>query len=110
MIIPLLHHSRNWIIKWQTAKVNAKRSYDPFAVASLKLALYESTTYISSKPAIKDNDEFSSQQIEMSRLKKPNGAAFHLLTTQNPDDIHSMLIWCEQFKEYIGSADFKPAK
>ena len=66
--------------------------------------------YISSKPAIKDNDEFSTQQIEVSRLKKPNGAAFYLLTTQNPDDIHSMLIWCKQFKEYIGSADFKPAK
>ena len=66
--------------------------------------------YISSKPAIKDNDEFSTQQIEVGRLKKPNGGAFYLLTTQNPDDIHSMLIWCKQFKEYIGSADFKPVK
>lgn len=61
--------------------------------------------YISSKSAIKDNDEFTAQQIEVGRLKKPNGAAFYLLPIQNPDDIKSMLIWCKQFKEYIGSAD-----
>jgi hypothetical protein len=66
--------------------------------------------YISSKPAIKDNDEFSPQQIEVSRIKKPNGAAFYLLKTQNPEDINSMLIWCKQFKEYIGSADLRPTK
>lgn len=66
--------------------------------------------YISSKPAIKDNDEFSTQQIEVSRIKKPNGAAFYLLKTQNPEDINSMLIWCKQFKEYIGSADLGSAK
>lgn len=41
--------------------------------------------YISSKSAIKDNDEFSVAQIEVSRLKKPNGAAFYLLKTQNPE-------------------------
>ena len=61
--------------------------------------------YISSKSAIKDNDEFSPQQIEVSRIKKPNGAAFYLLKTQNPEDVNSVLIWCKQFKEYIGSAD-----
>lgn len=61
--------------------------------------------YISSKAAIKDNDEFSAQQIEVSRIKKPNGAAFYLLKTQNPEDVSSVLIWCKQFKEYIGSAD-----
>jgi hypothetical protein len=66
--------------------------------------------YISSKAAIKDNDEFSAQQIEVSRLKKPNGAAFYLLPTQNPEEVSSMLIWCKQFKEYIGSADFRPVK
>lgn len=66
--------------------------------------------YISSKSAIKDNDEFSAQQIEVSRIKKPNGAAFYLLKTQNPEDINSMLIWCKQFKEYIGSADLRPVK
>ncbi|CAM3717020.1 DM13 domain-containing protein [Polynucleobacter arcticus] len=66
--------------------------------------------YISSKPAIKDNDEFSSQQIEVSRIKKPNGAAFYLLKTQDPDDVSSMLIWCKQFKEYIGSADLRSVK
>ncbi len=66
--------------------------------------------YISSKPAIKDNDEFSAQQIEVSRIKKPNGAAFYLLKTQNPEDVNSMLIWCKQFKEYIGSADLRPTK
>ena len=66
--------------------------------------------YISSKPAIKDNDEFSPQQIEVSRIKKPNGAAFYLLKTQNPEDINSMLIWCKQFKEYIGSADLRAIK
>jgi hypothetical protein len=61
--------------------------------------------YISSKPAIKDNDEFSGQQIEVGRIKKPNGAAFYLLKTQNPEEVTSVLIWCKQFKEYIGSAD-----
>jgi len=66
--------------------------------------------YVSSKPAIKDNDEFSAQQIEVSRIKKPNGAAFYLLKTQNHEDINSMLIWCKQFKEYIGSADLRPVK
>ncbi|QWE22585.1 DM13 domain-containing protein [Polynucleobacter sp. AP-Jannik-300A-C4] len=66
--------------------------------------------YISSKPAIKDNDGFSSQQIEVSRIKKPNGAAFYLLKTENPEDVSSMLIWCKQFKEYIGSADLLPAR
>jgi hypothetical protein len=66
--------------------------------------------YISSKPAIKDNDEFNAQQIEVSRIKKPNGAAFYLLKTQNPEDINSVLIWCKQFKEYIGSADLKTQK
>ena len=66
--------------------------------------------YISSKAAIKDNDEFSAQQIEVSRIKKPNGAAYYLLKTQNPEDINSMLIWCKQFKEYIGSADLRPTK
>ena len=66
--------------------------------------------YISSKPAIKDNDEFSTQQIEVSHIKKPNGAAFYLLKTQNPEDINSMLIWCKQFKEYIGSADLRATK
>ena len=66
--------------------------------------------YISNKAAIKDNDEFSVQQIEVSRLKKPNGAAFYLLKTQDPAEVHSMLIWCKQFKEYIGSADFHSVK
>lgn len=60
--------------------------------------------YISNKPAIKDNDEFSPNQIEVSRLKKPNGAAFYLLKTHNVEEITSVLIWCKQFKEYIGSA------
>ena len=66
--------------------------------------------YISNKAAIKDNDEFSAQQIEVSRIKKPNGAAFYLLKTQNSEDINSMLIWCKQFKEYIGSADLRATK
>ncbi|MDC0379976.1 DM13 domain-containing protein, partial [Litorivicinus sp.] len=61
--------------------------------------------YVSSDPAIKDNPEFSDQQIEVSRLTKPNGAAFYLLETQNVDNVVSVLIWCKQFKEYIGSAD-----
>ena len=65
--------------------------------------------YISSKSAIKDN-EFSVQQIEVGRLKKPNGAAFYPLKIQNPDEIRSVLIWCKQFKEYIGSADLRPTK
>jgi hypothetical protein len=66
--------------------------------------------YISSKPAIKDNDEFSFEQIEVSRIKKPNGASFYLLKTQDPNDVNSVLIWCKQFKEYIGSADLHSAK
>jgi hypothetical protein len=47
MNIQLLYHNRNWIIKWQTAKVEAKSSNGPLVVASLKLTLYESTTYVS---------------------------------------------------------------
>jgi hypothetical protein len=66
--------------------------------------------YISSKSAIKDNDEFGAEQIEVSRLKKPNGAAFYPLKTKNSEDIKSVLIWCKQFKEYIGSADLRPTK
>ena len=66
--------------------------------------------YISSKSAIKDNDEFGAEQMEVSRLKKPNGAAFYPLKTKNPDDIKSILIWCKQFKEYIGSADLRSTK
>jgi len=50
------------------------------------------------------------QKIEFSRLKKPNGAAFYLLKTQDPADVRSMLLWCKQFKEYIGSADFHSVK
>lgn len=66
--------------------------------------------YISSNAAIKDNDEFGAQQVEVSRIKKPNGAAFYLLKTQDPDDVSSVLIWCKQFKEYIGSADLRSAR
>jgi len=66
--------------------------------------------YISNKSAIKDNDEFSAEQIEVSRLKKPNGAAFYPLKTKNSEDIKSVLIWCKQFKEYIGSADLRSTK
>lgn len=63
--------------------------------------------YVSSKAAIKDNDEFTSDQIEVSRLTKPNGAAFYRLSIQDPNQIQSVLIWCKQFREYIGSADLK---
>lgn len=66
--------------------------------------------YISNTPAIKDNDEFSAAQIEVSRLKKPNGAAFYLLKTENIEEVNSVLIWCKQFKEYIGSADLNSVK
>ena len=66
--------------------------------------------YISSNAAIKDNDEFSVQQIEVSRLTKPNGAAFYLLKTQDPEEVNSVLIWCKRFKEYIGSADLRSVK
>jgi hypothetical protein len=92
-----------------TKLLASSTSSNEFRVKSLLRSL-NAHVYISSNPAIKDNDEFSAQQIEVSRLKKPNGAAFYLLPTQNPDDVSSMLIWCKQFKEYIGSADFKPAK
>ena len=63
--------------------------------------------YISKDPAIKDNDQFSKAQIEVSRLIKPNGAAYYKLATDDLDSVHSILIWCKQFKEYIGSADLK---
>lgn len=62
--------------------------------------------YISSGPAIKDNPEFNDKQVEVGRLTKPNGAAYYPLTTKNVDVVVSVLIWCKQFKEYIGSADF----
>jgi len=66
--------------------------------------------YISSGPAIKDNPEFNDKQIEVARLTKPNGAAYYPLRTQNIDDVRSVLIWCKQFKEYIGSADLAAEK
>jgi len=43
-------------------------------------------------------------------LKKPNGAAYYLLNAKGVDDIRSVLIWCKQFKEYIGSADLVTVK
>ena len=66
--------------------------------------------YISSGPAIKDNPEFNDKQIEVARLTKPNGAAYYPLKTQSIDDVRSVLIWCKQFKEYIGSADLVAEK
>ena len=66
--------------------------------------------YVSNRPAIKDGDEFGSSQIEVGRLKKPNGAAYYLLNAKGVDDIRSVLIWCKQFKEYIGSADLVTVK
>ncbi|NBU67847.1 MAG: hypothetical protein EBS52_11495 [Betaproteobacteria bacterium] len=66
--------------------------------------------YVSSGPAIKDNPEFSSKQVEVGRLIKPNGAAYYLLKTENLNEVSSVLIWCKQFKEYIGSADLLPAR
>ncbi len=61
--------------------------------------------YISKFPAIKDNPEFDGKQVEVSRLLKPNGAAYYKLTTSDAEDAKSVLIWCKKFKEYIGSAD-----
>jgi len=66
--------------------------------------------YISAERAIKDNPEFSDKQFEVARLTKPNGAAYYPLKTQNIDDVVSVLIWCKQFKEYIGSADLVAQK
>lgn len=102
----LIHNSSG---EWQLVKVGNQlflQSSDDFRSSPGP----DYHIYISSKPAIKDNDEFSSQQIEVSRIKKPNGAAFYLLKTQDPDDVSSMLIWCKQFKEYIGSADLRSVK
>lgn len=61
--------------------------------------------YVSSGPAIKDNPEFGPLQVEVARLAKPNSASYYLLQTESLDDVASVLIWCKQFKEYIGSAD-----
>jgi hypothetical protein len=63
--------------------------------------------YISRAPAIKDNDQFDGNQREVGRLLKPNGAAYYKLPTANADEVNSVLIWCKQFKEYIGSADLR---
>lgn len=66
--------------------------------------------YFSNGPAIKDNDEFSSKQVEVGRLAKPNGASYYPLQTTDINEIKSVLIWCKQFKEYIGSADLTASK
>jgi hypothetical protein len=66
--------------------------------------------YVSSGPAIQDNQDFSDKQVEVGRLTKPNGAAYYPLTIQNLSEVTSVLIWCKQFKEYIGSADLLPKK
>ena len=60
--------------------------------------------------AIKDNDEFSGKQVEVSRLAKPNGASYYLLKSSDENEVSSILIWCKQFKEYIGSADLTSIK
>lgn len=64
--------------------------------------------YVNNGPAIKDNDEFSSRQVEVGRLTKPNGAGYYLLKTSDFNDVASILIWCKKFNEYIGSADLIP--
>jgi len=61
--------------------------------------------YVSSAAAIQDNEEFDDKQIEVGKLLKPNGAAYYKLPIQDSNQIHSVLIWCKQFKEYIGSAN-----
>ncbi len=66
--------------------------------------------YVSHGPAIKDNDEFSGRQVEVSRLAKPNGASYYLLKSSDENEVSSILIWCKQFKEYIGSADLTSIK
>lgn len=66
--------------------------------------------YVSQGPAIKDNDEFSGRQVEVSRLAKPNGASYYLLKSSDENEVSSILIWCKQFKEYIGSADLTSIK
>jgi hypothetical protein len=66
--------------------------------------------YFSNGPAIKDNDEFSSKQVEVGRLAKPNGASYYPLQTTDINEVKSVLIWCKQFKEYIGSADLTASK
>lgn len=66
--------------------------------------------YISRSQAIKDNDQFNTHQLEVGRLKKPNGAAYYKLPTTNADEVNSVLIWCKRFGEYIGSADLKATK
>lgn len=66
--------------------------------------------YVSDGPAIKDNAEFSSRQVEVSRLEKPNGASYYLLKSSDVNEVSSILIWCKRFKEYIGSADLIPVK
>jgi hypothetical protein len=63
--------------------------------------------YVSSGAAIKDNDQFDDMQIEVAPLTKPNGAAYYKLATNDIDTVNSVLIWCKQFNEYIGSADLK---
>lgn len=66
--------------------------------------------YVSHGPAIKDNDKFSGRQVEVSRLAKPNGASYYLLKSSDENEVSSILIWCKQFKEYIGSADLTSIK
>ena len=66
--------------------------------------------YFSNGPAIKDNEEFSSKQLEVGRLAKPNGASYYPLQTTDINEVKSVLIWCKQFKEYIGSADLTASK
>ena len=63
--------------------------------------------YFSNLAAIKDNEEFSNKQIEVGKLQKPNGASFYKLPSAKIENVNSVLIWCKQFKEYIGSADLK---
>ncbi|MEY4447506.1 MAG: hypothetical protein RLZZ433_521, partial [Pseudomonadota bacterium] len=46
----------------------------------------------------------------VGRLAKPNGASYYPLQTTDINEVKSVLIWCKQFKEYIGSADLTASK
>jgi hypothetical protein len=65
--------------------------------------------YISKVGDIVDEEGYKNLQlIHLGEMTKPNGASFYKLPDDvKPADVHSVLVWCRRFSEFMSSANFK---
>lgn len=65
--------------------------------------------YISKKGDIVDEQGYVDlEPIHLGEMTKPNGASFYKLPDNvKPDEVHSVLVWCRRFGEFMSSASFK---